>query len=521
MKKIGIAILCGLMMLANLTSCDLDTNPTNKVNSGDMLATVDGQKAAINGIYRAFYRYEWSGYDTENFGICAHNLMDDLMGEDFVQHEPGSFWFAYDYYYWVRTEINNKSDRPYALWNFYYQMINNTNNILAKIDEAEGDEATRLSIKAQALAIRAFSYSRLISYYQRTYVGHEQDPGVPLYLEPTTTATEGKGRGTVEEVYTQINADLDEAIRLFQEAGVRQEHISHVDLYVAYGIKVRVAMVQNKWNDALYASTKALEKPGLALMDNKTLTSGFNSVANSEWMWGSEIIESLGTNWASFFCLMDASAAGYAAEARMCCSSWLYSMMDDSDVRKSWFTAPMPAEAEEETGPNVSYCQLKFRVKSSSSWTADYLYMRGAEMYLNKAEALCNLGRYAEAREALSSVCESRYDTGVFAERLKKVTDSKELTLKSTESQVVNTLMDEIILQRRIELWGEGFRILDINRLKTGMNRAYEVPETNHYEDALYDGASFEPDSWMPIMMLPMTEFDANPNMDPNKDQNP
>ena len=109
-----------------------------------------------------------------------------------------------------------------------------------------------------------------------------------------------------------------------------QEHISHIDLYVACGIKSRVALVQNKWEDALSAASAALEKPGLTLMDNKTLTSGFNSTANSEWMWGAEVIESQGTGWASFFNLMDATASGYAENARMCCSSWLYAMMDDA-----------------------------------------------------------------------------------------------------------------------------------------------------------------------------------------------
>lgn len=518
MKKIGIILLASLL-LVNLVSCDLDTTPSDKTNSKEMLSTLEGQKAALNGIYRACYRYEWSGYETENFGIRAHLLMNDLMGEDFVQHEPGSYWYAYDYYYWVRTEINNKSDRPYALWNFHYQIINNTNNILATIDKVEADEAECMNVKAQALALRAYCYSRLIAYYQRTYVGHEQDPGVPLYTEPTTTSTVGKGRGTVEEVYTLINKDLDESIRLFKEFETSQEHISHIDLYVAYGLKARVAMVQNNWEEANNAATAAMEKPGMTLMDNKTLTGGFNSVANPEWMWGAEIIEAQGTGWASFFCVMDADAAGYASEARMCSSSWLYSMIAADDVRRNWFTAPMPAEEEKESGSKLSYCQKKFLVKSKSSWTADYLYMRGAEMYLNKAEALCNLGRYAEAREMLSTLCSSRYTNGSYSDRLKKVIDSKELTLKSTESQEVNTLMDEIIMQRRIELWGEGFRILDIERLKAPMLRDYTTPENNnHNEYAIFDS---EADSWDPIMMIPMTEFDANPNMNPAVDQNP
>ena len=98
------------------------------------------------------------------------------------------------------------------------------------------------------------------------------------------------------------------------------------------------------------------------------------------------------------------------------------------------------------------------------------------------------------------------------------MTDSDEQTLQSTESKTVNTLMDEILLQRRIELWGEGFRILDIDRLKIPMIRDYTDPVSNH---AYYAQFSHEADSWDPIMMLPMSEFDANPAMDPVADQNP
>lgn len=518
MKKIASAMALGLALA--FTGCDLDTVPTDKMASTELQSTVDGEMAAMNGIYRAFYVDEnWStSYSTENFGLCAHHLMNELMGEDFVQNEPGSYWFTYDYYYWVRTEINNTSDRPHNLWNFYYQMINNANNVLASIDAAEGDEDRRANIKAQALTVRAFCYSRLISYYQRTYVGHEQDPGVPLYLEPTTAETEGKARGTVQQVYDQINKDLDEAIALFQQSNLSQDHISHVDLYVAYGIQSRVALVQHDWQKAANAAEAALRKPGLSLMSTKDLLSGFNSCANSEWMWGSEIIESQGTSWASFFCLMDADAEGYASYARMCCSSWLYVMMDEDDVRKSWFEPAIPADEEEELGSHVSYCQHKYKVKSSSSWTADYLYMRAAEMYLNRAEALCRLKQYAEARQVLTDLCASRYDEGNFDLRLAKVTDSDEQTLESTESMEVKTLLDEILLQRRIELWGEGFRILDIDRLKIPMIRDYTTPVSNH---TYYAQFSLEPDSWYPIMMLPMSEFDANPAMDPTKDQNP
>ena len=75
--------------------------------------------------------------------------------------------------------------------------------------------------------------------------------------------------------------------------------------------------------------------------------------------------------------------------------------------------------------------------------------------------------------------------------------------------------MDEIILQRRIELWGEGFRIYDIMRLKTGVSRNWSG--SNHPVSLEIS----DPDSWDWIMMIPQMEFDGNINMDPGNDQNP
>lgn len=519
MKKI-IAYL-SVVMVIGLWSCELDTLPSDQVSTDQMFETADGGYAALNGIYRNFYTNAFSdGYPTENFGPASVNIVADIMGEDFVEREPGSGWFYYDYMYWVRFMINNKADRPYTFWNMYYQYVNNANLILANIDNAEGDEASIQDVKAQALTIRAYAYFGLIRFYQRTYIGHQNDPGVPIYLEPTSAQTEGKGRGTAEETYTQINADLDEAINLFKSSGKAQIHKSHADLYVAYGLKSRVAMVQEKWDVAASAAAEARQKPGMTLMDVKGLTEGFNSVANSEWMWGSEIIDSQATSWYSFFNHMDAAAGGHAESARKLCSNWLYEMMGEEDVRRQWFQPPtgLPTDDEEALGPNVSYNQLKFRVKIKGSWASDYIYMRGAEMYLNEAEAQCQLGNYSAARELLQQLCGNRYPDGFYSTRLAAVSDSKELTLKSSESMVVQTLMDEIILQRRIELWGEGFRIYDIMRLKTGFIRDFPDIESNHMPDAIWDEP--DPESWEWIMMIPMSEFDGNKSLVYERDQN-
>lgn len=83
--------------------------------------------------------------------------------------------------------------------------------------------------------------------------------------------------------------------------------------------------------------------------------------------------------------------------------------------------------------------------------------MRLEEAYLIRAEALCRMGAEYED-EARSALLElgSRRDTE-YAKRIETLTGG---TQTFATTGVVKTLLDEIILQRRIELWGEAGRIL-------------------------------------------------------------
>lgn len=82
----------------------------------------------------------------------------------------------------------------------------------------------------------------------------------------------------------------------------------------------------------------------------------------------------------------------------------------------------------------------------------DYVYMRAAEMVLIEAEAKAHLDDEAGAATALKKLMVNR--------------DPK--WAKTTAS------VDDVFLQRRIELWGEGFNFFDFKRLKKEVNRRYE-----------------------------------------------
>lgn len=509
-----IIYLSALLLTLSVASCKkefLETAPTDRVSAPTLFETTDGAQVAMDGIYRMLYTSGWTTGNThQNFGIMSTKLYTSLMGEDFLQDAQGSGWFYFDYRYDVRSRFTSTSWRPYATWNFYYTLISNANYILAEEATLEGEQAVIDNIMAQAYAMRAYAYFQLIQSFQQTYIGHQTAPGVPLYTEPTTSESKGMGRGTVEEVYTQINEDIEKAISLFSADKNKQTHRSHIDYYVANAIKANVALVQNKWSSAAAAATEALSKPGLAMISGDDLYSGFNNTNLKNVMWGAEVIADQSGIYASFFAHMDAQADRYARTSRKCIYNWLYDMIPASDARKKWWNG----STDGGTNATKPYNQVKFRYSDYAADLGDYIFLRAEEMQLVKAEALCNDQKYTEAKSALEQLLKLRNPTG-YQTTLNGATLSNNLTMGSVGTPT--TLMDHIILQRRIELWGEAERIFDILRLKTGFDR--NAPSSNHTSKPTWN--TLQPDNKEFILTIPQKEFDGNQSLDAQKDQNP
>jgi hypothetical protein len=83
----------------------------------------------------------------------------------------------------------------------------------------------------------------------------------------------------------------------------------------------------------------------------------------------------------------------------------------------------------------------------------DVPYMRAAEMYLIEAEARARQGQNLAAQTALFTLVKNR--------------DASYVQSTSTGA----TLIAEIMWNRRVEFWGEGFRFTDLKRTNQPMSR--------------------------------------------------
>jgi hypothetical protein len=166
--------------------------------------------------------------------------------------------------------------------------------------------------------------------------------------------------------------------------------------------------------------------------------------------------------------------------------------MAATDVRRAlWVPTPTVANTVVPPGGNrVAFMNQKFRAKDFANSVGDIPYMRSAEMFLIEAEALARAGRDAEAQTAFTTFMASRVPGFV------------------RPTATGTALIDLIMNSRRVELWGEGFRFLDLKRLNLPLNRT----GTNHNQAlavmmTLPAGAN----DWQYV--IPQSEINANPKV--------
>lgn len=469
MKKY-FAILVSLALV--LSSCEkaFEVSNSGSLSGSQAVAIVEEDPSFltsyVNGFYAWMVAYNTGGGSHGDFGHlgCLYNL--DMMGLDIAI--CGSWnWGTYD--------INHDYGaynyrRPYQYWNFYYTLVKKCNEVIDFFGEEDPTNPTLRGYLGQAYALRAMSYYYLIQIFQDPVTGttpsasfRNDAPAVPIVYairdgKSTEEAAAKGGRNTMKDLCEQIESDLAAALALLEDYD-RAGDKNQVDYEVAQGIAARYYLLTQQWNKALEAATAA--QAGYDLMDNTRLHSGFMEIEDNEVMWGFNHNTETQTAYASFFSHMSNDCNGYGGVGQSvhCIDRSLYDSMSESDYRKRLFNGPEGDPKAVTTGGKLAYAARKFGY--AASWLQDYIYMRKSEMILIAAEAHARLG------------------DGQAASTLKELMSKRDPSWNFT-----NVSVDDVLLQRRIELWGEGFEYFDLRRNGLPVDRKYSG--TNHTVAAQY-----------------------------------
>ena len=436
--------------------------------------------AGVNSLYAQFNELFGilAGDRHNDFGFPAVMIFMDANGEDLVSSTNGYNWFS------ATADFDSRdyqSQSTALIWATLYKMIANCNNILAVADRGTSNPES-LAANGQALALRAFCYWELAQLYQFHIKGHEDAPCVPLVLESNKDdlAINGIARSSVQEVYDQIVADIDEAIVALDKAAaakVKRSDKRYINNTVAYGLRARINLTLEKWDAAASDAAKAIAlatAEGIRPYTIKELanTADFILMDSSEpsYVWADVIAETddvVETGICNFSSHMGSLNYGYAsyAEGRKI-SKKLYNTIADSDVRKGWwldesgYSSIISNEANAymaENYSNLARLQVKYGPYKGELGTStnacDVPLMRIEELYLIQAEAI------------------GRSNASAGSEALTKFVSTYRQADYSFNAASAEDFVEEVFRQRRIELWGEGLNWFDIMRLNKGIDR--------------------------------------------------
>ena len=505
-----------LVLAAALASCSKDFLDAEdySVLTPDEAAQVAAKNAEsyLNGIWSA----NVDATEHDEFGIMSTLLYFEVMTEDIAFHNRS--WFIFDHDLDYRGE---QYVRAYDVWSLFYTNISRANEIISLYPNGpQSDEEKTLA--GQAYALRGWAYYYLIQIYQdyMSWTGTEAEgqltpinrdaKGVPIIYvtqdgKSTDEAIAFTGRNTVGAVLDECERNLVKAVTLLTEANYTRPADENgkdfIDASVANGLLARYYLLAQKWPEA--AAAAKLARAGYGLRTPEELKDGFMDVTASDVMWGFNHTTETQTTYASFFSHMSNYAPGYSGldYAAKLIDARLYAQIDASDLRRDLFNGPKGWSGGPQAGAKLPYANLKFG--DDGNWTMDYIYMRSPEMVLIEAEAEARQGNIAAAGAVLKELLDVRTKGGTW--------DSSAF-VALTQQQAINY----ILLQRRIELWGEGFAYFDLKRNNKGMDRNYSG--SNHLSGHLLTVPAHDV-LW--TYQIPMREWQNNDLIDGDKDQNP
>lgn len=524
MKKI-FYILASAMLLSACSEKFLDFSPTSSGSGDAILGNASTAVSSLNGIYRSMWTAGWSttGNTHMAFGLPAQHLAQEAMGDDFIMQARGNGWFWADHCYTVKQYYTSSSYRAYDVWYSNYNWINNANNILDYKDKMEGAEEDVAYVIGQAYAIRAYSYFNLACWFSRapiltrayslgergSEVEHWSEKCVPIYTTGTDISRKGNPRATIREVYNQIDSDLENAVKyleLGQTSILDNSGKSKINLYAALMIKARVALAENDWKAAYEASMRIIDEGGYQIGTEAELMSGMNLLSMQNVIWGAEIQNTEQASlYASFYAHMDNANGAYAKSAPKRISKSLYNKIGENDIRRAWW------DPQNEQTPYIS---SKFSFSNLTSALGDVPYLRVEEAYFNAAEAAVRMEDDTQARILLNAVMAKRdpsYSAAAYSGT----------ALGATTNTYRGSLLENILLQKRIEFWGEFGRVWDVRRLGQGITRTEEEGFSStcitNMNNKGVDITS--PGTWDWVQFVPKAEIDANPQIG-EEDQN-
>lgn len=193
-----------------------------------------------------------SAYPVNSADMMMEHASDNII-------DNGSMYTSQDYqeymYKW-QPIVTTSWESTQWVWESHYAAIAVANYALKYIDELGSPENLN-SCRAEALLCRAFAMFRLSNVFCMAYdpTKAKEYKGLPYPTDPETPVEE---RGTLEDLYQKISADIDAALPYVDDSRYGSSAKYHFNTKAAYAFAARFNLYYHKYDKAIQYATAAI-----------------------------------------------------------------------------------------------------------------------------------------------------------------------------------------------------------------------------------------------------------------------
>ena len=398
--------------------------------------------------------------------------------------------------------VNSDGDAANGIWATNYVTIGYANRVIQEADKllvgATTDVNIIKTIKAEAIALRAYCHNQLVSYFS-TNPKDANALGV-LKAERVYLYTETLLRVSNQEIFDFIDADIIASIALFDEVGASFPATrGFASKVFVQALKARSLALRGDYVNASLAANEVITTSGISLAPFASYRSMFHtdSNVNSEVIF--KIIRNpdqtrIGNIWASVNSTITGSPFFEMSRS-------LFNMLPTNDVRRTTLLSPTSVVNQTAylTDPLYNKDTEKLAIRKypgrstarNSVLVNDIKIIRLSEMYFIRAEAFVEANDLINAALEISKIRNVRFSV------------AQPLPVYADQTAAWKAILDE----RRVEFAYEGYRYIDLKRIGA---LAGATIDRDPVDCSLYGSCSLPINSYKFTLPIPTVESNAN-----------
>tara|TARA_B110000483_G_scaffold154267_1_gene183300 strand:- start:5180 stop:6604 length:1425 start_codon:yes stop_codon:yes gene_type:complete len=471
MKNIFKTLLLGFGLIL-VQSCDDELNqlPNDSLPPSSYYTNVGEFENATRGIYSGFMGY---------YGGSMLSL-PDIMSDNVILAQQGRR---------SNQSFHEWRHSPNLAWGMLYRpylITNRANLIISNIANID-DSSEKNNFLGEARAARALAMFDMIRVYSKalTQNGSDSSLGMPIIEEIDPNIR--KLRPSVQVSYDYVVSELEAAKGLINS----DNGTGRLNKDAVNAILSRAYLYMGQYQNAITAAN-AVTTPIASISDFPQI---WVDASESGVIFKIDQDRNLdgyqpGVQWSQ-------STASNEVVPEYVMAYSLSNLYSSTDVRKTAYTSIL-ADVD---GDVYNAITKMYGETGQTNGAVDAKVIRAAEVALNKAEAHAMLGEDAQALTALDELRSNRYNN----------------FLPGDESGA--TLLTEIKLQRRLELFAEGHRLFDLKRWNEGISRSQTDGEFFDGTGTPVPAAYLDLEAGSNLFQLPIPQSEIN--VYPEFQQNP